>query len=203
VGRTFLSDQSPGESRGFFVVPRLLTASSFISWSESIMAVMQSRGREFPFRLAIPFALTAVLFYASILLYLLLYPLIYLYSRLLCVVSWYSLPTDTEILVVHDNSEHSSKWILRILPILTVRSTYLNWEENKDWRRWSLPVQLFDLFGPRPIPQFVMPHSLPAVMVFMKFHVPKLFTFGDHSREPETKLEELRSLIASDVSKQP
>jgi len=165
------------------------------------MAVMQAGRRIPPFRLVVPFAFAGVLFYASILLYLLLYPLIYFYSRLLCVVSWYSLPTDKGILVVHDNSEHSSEWILKILPLPTERSSYLNWEDHKNWNRWSLPVQLFHQFGPHPIPQFFMPHSLPAVLVFRKFHAPKLFTFGDLSREAERKLEELHSLIATDISK--
>jgi hypothetical protein len=162
---------------------------------------MQARGRAFPFRLALPFAVVGVLFYASILLYVLLYPLIYLYSRLLCFFSWYWLPTGKEILVVHDNSEHSSEWIRKILPLLTERSTYLKWKDHKNWNRWSVPVQLFHQFGPHPIPQFFMPHSLPAVLVFRKFHTPKLFTFGDLSREREMKLDQLRFLIKGEASK--
>lgn len=157
---------------------------------------MQILRRQLPFRLQIPFFVVGILFYGSILLYVLFLRVIYLYGWLLCAVAWFLLPrAGKDILAVHDGTQNSAARMSELEPLFTGRTHYLNYDDRKKWDRWSLPILLFYQFGPKPIPEFFMPHSLPAVIVFRKFHMPKLFTFGDRTKEPEKKLEQLRSLI--------
>jgi hypothetical protein len=157
---------------------------------------MQMRRHEILFRLAIPFLFAA--FYASVLLYLIFWPLLFLYGLVLCAISWIALPEmGKDIVAVRNGTEHSAAWMSVLEPLIERRAIYLDYDERTRWRRWSLPVQLFYRFGPKPIPELFMPHSLPAIIVLSKFQMPKLFTFGDRTSEPEKKLEQLRSLLTT------
>lgn len=175
-----------------------LLQASFAGRQTSGTILSGMKWREIPFRLKVVFSFAALLFYGSILLLILLWPLIFLYGWLLCVIAWIVLPRmGKDILVVRDGSERSAIWMSEIEPLVSDGALYLNYDERKTWRYWSLPVQLFYQFGPRPMPEFVTPRFLPAVIVFTKFHRPKRFTFGDRSRDPKQALEELRMLVAN------
>jgi hypothetical protein len=77
-------------------------------------------------------------------------------------------------------------------PLISNRAAHLNWTQRKSWERWSLPVQLFELFGPHGKPEQFTEGSLPAVVVFRQLHRPKQFTFGSRSKDLDKKLERLR-----------
>jgi hypothetical protein len=137
-----------------------------------------------------------MLFYVSVLLYVVISPFIFLYGLLLCPTAWIEWGRQgKDLLVVDTDSAHSKEWMLRILPIVGERAVFLDYGKRDQWERWSLAVQLFGIFGPHGIPERFTPYSLPAVILFEKLHRPKTFTFGERSKNREAKLEQLRSKL--------
>jgi len=146
----------------------------------------------------IPFGFLAPIFYflfvSFILLYVALSPFVYLYGLLRCCEVWIDWARQgKDVLVIHLASDHSRDWISRLDPLTGGRAVFLNWSERKKWDRRSLAVQLFEVFGPHGMPEQFTAHSLPAVVVFRKLQRPKKFTFGEHCKDREGKLEELRA----------
>ncbi len=148
-----------------------------------------------PFWFVVPFYY--LLFVSSVLLYLVLSPLVYFYGLLRCCEAWIEWSKEgKDVLVVDCASEHSSEWMSRLVPLLGSRSALLHWSERKDWDRWSLAPQLFDIFGPHGMPEMFTASSLPAAIVFRKLlRLPKVFTFGAHSKNLEEKFEQLRGAL--------
>jgi hypothetical protein len=148
-----------------------------------------------PFKLLIPFLFLA--FYVPILLYVVLSPLIYLYGLLLCSRVWIEWEEQgKDVLIVHTDGEHSEEWMSRIRPVVGDRAVLLNYNERDRWDRWSLPVQLFEIFGPQTMPGDFRRYALPSVIFFRKLHRPRKFSFGK-PKDCETRLENLRSEIAA------
>jgi hypothetical protein len=142
-----------------------------------------------PFTALVPiFYLVSVL---SILLYIVLSPLIYLYGLMLCSRVWIEWAKQgKDVLVVHTDGEHTNQWLPRLRLVVGNRAVFLNYNERD---RWTLSAQLFGIFGPHAMPERFTPGILPAVMVFKRLRLPRKFTFGERSKGPEEKLEQLRS----------
>jgi len=135
----------------------------------------------------------------SIFLYVALWPLFYLYGMLLCPMVWIEWGKQgKKALVIFLDSKHSEEWMARLSPLISDRAVFLNWSEHKQWDRWSLPAQLFDVFGPHGMPEQFTRNSLPAVIVFRNLRRPKSFTFGNRSKDLEEKLDQLRAELALD-----
>ena len=150
-----------------------------------------------PLKLLLPFFFLA--FYSSILLYVVLSPFIYIYGLLLCSKVWIEWSRQgKDLLVVHTDGKYSDEWMSRLSPLIANRAVLLNYGERDRWLRWSLPVQLFEIFGPKSIPEFFRKHSLPAVIVFRRLRLPQTWTFGERSQEREEKLEQLRAQLSLD-----
>jgi len=150
-----------------------------------------------PFKLLVPLFFLAV--YLSILLYLVFSPFIFLYGLLLCARAWIEWDRQgKDVVLVHVNGMHSAEWLSRILPLVESRAILLNYDERNEWDRWSLAVQLFNIFGPHAMPERFTPYSLPAVILFKRFRLPKKFTFGKRSKELEERLDQLRSELVKD-----
>lgn len=146
----------------------------------------------------VPFKLLAPLFIfvncLSIVLYLVLWPLAYLYGLLLCTRIWVEWGKQgKDVLLIYTRSVHSDDWMARILSLLGNRAVLLNYDEREHWNRWSPEVQLFGIFGPRSIPDRFTPELLPAAIIFRQFRAPKKLTFGERSKDREDRLEQLRS----------
>jgi hypothetical protein len=138
--------------------------------------------------------LTVVLFYGSALLYLLVWPLILLYSSLLCVIGWVVLPArGKDVVLVSDGADGLNPNTSEIAALVTDRAMFLDYQERKKWKRWSLPVQFFHHFGLTSIPERFTPDFLPAVILLRTFRWPKTFSFGKRSREPVEKMNVLCS----------
>jgi hypothetical protein len=138
--------------------------------------------------------LTVVLYYGSVLVYLLVWPLILLYSSILCLIGWLVLPArGKDVVLVSDGADGLDPGTSEIAALVAHRAMFLDYQERKKWKRWSLPVQFFDHFGPMSIPERFMPGLLPAVILLRKFRWPKTFSFGTRSREPVEKMNLLRS----------
>jgi hypothetical protein len=146
--------------------------------------------------------LTVVLYYASVLLYLFLWPLGLLYSSILCVIGWLVLPSrGKDVVLVSDGEEGLNPDTSEIAALVADRVMFLDYQERKKWKRWSLAVQFFDCFGPKSIPEHLTPGLLPAVILLRKFRWPKTFSFGKRSREPVEKMNLLRLELAEIRSK--
>jgi hypothetical protein len=98
--------------------------------------------------------------------------------------------------VVRTDTKNSEEWMARIAPLVEGRAVHLNYHERESWKRWSLPAQLFALFGPQPMPSSSMPRFLPVIILFRQFQRPKMFSFREFSRERELTMEQLRSELA-------
>jgi len=148
-----------------------------------------------PFKLLIPFIF--LVFYLPILLYVVLWPLLYVYGLLLCSRVWIEWEErGKDILVVHTDGQHSEQWMSRIRPVIGDRALFLNYSERDRWDRWSLPAQLFEIFGPQAMPENFRQYALPSVIVFRRLHRPKKFNFGKRSEDREEKLEKLGAELA-------
>ena len=148
-----------------------------------------------PFKVLVPFFY--LIFFLSLLLNVLLSPFAYMYGLLLCSrvwIEWAEQGKDT--LVVHADGPHSDEWMSRIRPVIGDRAIFLNYNEHDQWDRWSVPAQLFEIFGPQAMPASFRRHSLPSVIFFRRLHRPKKFSFGERSKECEAKLEQLRAELA-------
>jgi hypothetical protein len=142
--------------------------------------------------------IVAVLFYLSILVYVVALPLAALYGLLLRPVVWIEWERrDKDVLVVDFDSAHSKEWMARILPVVGTRAVFLNYSNRDHWDRRSLEAQIFAIYGPHPIPERFMPGSLPAVIFFKRLRRPKVFNFGNHFKHHEDELERLRSELTA------
>lgn len=137
--------------------------------------------------------------FLSILLYVLFLPFACVFGWLLLCRVWIeSEDTGKDLLFVEADSDQSREWIPQIMPLVAERGMFLNYSRREAWDRWSLPVQLFDIFGPHPVPQSFTKHYLPSVVIFRKFRRPGKFNFGSRSKASEATLERLRSELAED-----
>jgi hypothetical protein len=127
-------------------------------------------------------------------IYVLSILLVFLYGLLLRPMVWIEWQKwGTDVLVIEAQSEHSREWMARLSPLVSGRAVFLNWNERGQWDNWSLPVQLFHVFGPQGMPERFTEHSLPAVIVFRQLRPPKRFTFRTRSKDLEATLEHLRA----------
>jgi hypothetical protein len=148
----------------------------------------------------IPIGFWAPVFYSvfilSILLYVVLYPVVYVYGLLLCCEVWIEwTKRRKDVLIIHLSSDYSREWMSRLSPFIAERATFLDWSNRKNWDPWSLEAQLFRIFGPHGMPEQFTANSLPAAIVFRKLLIPKAFTFGERSKTREQKLEQLHALL--------
>ena len=144
-----------------------------------------------PFWVVLPFIVSISVL--SVLLYIAFLPLAYLYGLLLRPMVWIEWEKrGHDVLVIETESDHSRQWMARLSPLITNRAVHLNWKQRKTWDRWSLPVQLFELFGPHGKPEQFTELSLPAVIVFRQLRRPKTFTFGSRPKDLDVKFESLR-----------
>jgi hypothetical protein len=146
-------------------------------------------------KLLIPFFFLA--FYTSILLYILFFLLAYVYGLLPCSQVWIEWKKEVkDALVVYTRGRHSQEWVPRIRDVVGTRAVFLNHDERDCWDRWSLPAQLFHIFGPHATQERFTGDNLPAVIVFKKMKAPKKFIFGKRSKDSDEKLERLRAELA-------
>ena len=146
-------------------------------------------------RVGVPFFY--LLFFSSILLFVVLSPFIYLYGLLLCSMVWIDWSkSGKDLLVVYSSSEHSEEWMARLSPLFRDRAVLLDYTARKDWERSSPAVQLFEIFGPRPTTEFFLQFYLPCVIVFPMFRRPQTFNFGTHPKDREERFEQLRATLA-------
>ncbi len=149
-----------------------------------------------PFPLLVPFFY--LLYFSSILLFILLSPFIYLYGMLRCAEVWIDWKRQgKDVIVIELDSPHSREWISRLSPMLSNRAVFINWSNRKNWEPSMLAVQLFRVFGPHGIPEQFTAHSLPAAIVFRTFRRPMVFTFGERSRDREKKVGELFAVLTN------
>jgi hypothetical protein len=154
--------------------------------------------KRIPFRVMIP--ILYLIWFFTILLWIVFLPLAFLYRSFLIFISWYALPRQgKDLMVVTNGGGNYGPWLSQIMLGIEARCLFLNYAEQSSWRTWSLPVRLFRSFGPKPIPLFFMPHCLPAVIVFQRFRQPKNYSFGDLCKDPESRLAELRTGLATDA----
>ena len=147
-----------------------------------------------PFTFLVPFFY--LLFVSSALLYVVLLPFVYLYGMMRCAEVWIDWEKEgKDVLVIEWDSAHSHDWMLRLRPLVGERAVYLNWSHQKEWDSQSLAAQLFAVFGPHGMPEIFTSRSLPAAIVFRPLRRPKVFTFGDASKNQDQKLDELRSTL--------
>lgn len=145
------------------------------------------------------FAFVAVAFYLSVVLLLIALPLKALYGLLLRPVVWIEWDRrGKDTLVVDFDSARSKAWMERIRPVIGDRAVFLNYSLRKNWKWNSLETQLYEVFGPHGMPERFTTDSLPAVILFRRLRRPKVFTFGARSKDPEEKLEQLRSELIGD-----
>jgi hypothetical protein len=130
----------------------------------------------------LPFKVFTLLAYlisfASIFLWVIALPVIYLYHLLLCVTAWSVLSKRGKDIIVVSNGRLDDAFENEIIPLIENRALFLNYEERSSWPRLSLPVLLFHAFGPAPIPASFLPRCLPAVILVRKFRFPSQFSFG-------------------------
>lgn len=148
-----------------------------------------------PAWLVVSFAVA--IYYLWVLLYAALLPLTFLYGWLLRAMVWMEWEKQgKDVLVVHTDGKHSEEWTARFSPLIGDRAVLLNYGQQDHWDRWSLPAQLFEIFGPHPMPEFIRKSYLPYVVVFRELRRPKTFAFGERSKDREEKLEQLRTELS-------
>jgi hypothetical protein len=149
----------------------------------------------------IPFKAFILLVYlisfASIFLWVIALPVIYLYYLVLCLISWSVLPKQGKDIIIVSNGKLDDAFENEVSPLIENRALFLNYQERSSWPRWSLPVLLFHAFGPAPIPASFLPRCLPAVIMVRKFKFPSQFSFGPLVLDRGAKLQNLRSSLAS------
>ena len=150
----------------------------------------------------VPLGLLRPVFYAtfvlSILLSIVFSPVFYLYG-LLCARVWVEREKQgKDVIVVHAASTHSLEWMVRLSPLISKRSLVLDWSQRKHWDRWSLPVQLFEVFGPHGMPERFTEFSLPSVILFPQLQKPRTFNFGERAKDLDLRLERLRAELDLD-----
>jgi hypothetical protein len=149
-----------------------------------------------PFRVLIPFVF--VLYFVSVILMLLLWPLVLLYGFLiLCPLVWFKWSRHgKDVLMVSADTKDAREWSTRILSVVGERAVLLDYGERNLWPRWSIATQVFGIFGPHPIPESFMRYALPAVIVVKRNRKPKRFGFGSRKKDRDGVLDELRSELS-------
>jgi hypothetical protein len=148
-----------------------------------------------PFKFWVP--IYYLLTFLWVLLLILALPFIFVYRFALSILAWFAMSPGKNIIVVTSGSQTCKSWLQRLMPLIGERGVFLNYEERRNWLRWSLPVRLFHAFGPAPTAQTFIPNYLPAVIIVTKFRRPQSFSFGSLSKDHEVKLEKLRSALAA------
>jgi hypothetical protein len=142
--------------------------------------------------------LIVFIFYLSIFLFIICLPLVRLYGLMLCPMVWIEWARDgKDLLIIHTDSKHSKEWEARLAPFMGNRAVFLNYGECEHWDRWSLPAQLYEIFGPHGMPERFTEGSLPSAIVFRKLHWPRTFNFGTDCKDREDKLEVLCAVLTS------
>ncbi len=141
--------------------------------------------------------LVYLIWFASIFLWVIALPVICLYYLALCLISWSVLPKRGKDIIIVSNGKLDDAFENEVSPLIKNRALFLNYEERSSWPRWSLAVLLFHAFGPAPIPTSFLPRCLPAVILLRKFKFPSQFSFGPLVLDRATKLQNLRSSLAS------
>jgi hypothetical protein len=80
--------------------------------------------------------------------------------------------------------------------IVETRAVFLDYGQRHQWSRWSLAVQLFEIFGPHAIPESFTRFSLPVVILLKRNRKPKKFVFGARKKDREALLDQLRSELS-------
>jgi hypothetical protein len=159
------------------------------------LALLREYLNKLPFWVLLPFIVAISVL--SVLLYIALSPLAFLYRLLLRPMVWMEWEKrGIDALVIDMDSAHATEWMSRLRPLVSGRATFLNWSHRQEWDNSSLPTKLFQEFRPRVKTESMTVRYLPAVIVFRKLHSPRLFTFGARSKDPEEKLEQLRATLA-------
>ena len=160
------------------------------------MRIRELVQNKLPFWCVVPVAV--VLFYASWVLIVLSFPLVYLYGYAvlfpLLRSKWGK--TGKDVLLVSTNTEDAREWAARILPFVESRAVFLDYEERHRWDRWSLAVQLFGWFGPLAIPDKFTRDYLPAVILVKPKNKPKRFLFGKRRRNRYALFDQLRAELS-------
>lgn len=158
------------------------------------------RLRNFIERLPVLFVipLSVFLYYASVLIYVACLPFVLIYRMLLLPrvwIEWERQRKDT--LLIYSDDDHSRDWMQRLEPLVGNRAVVLNWADRRSWDPSELPVQLFEMFGPRGIPERFTARSLPAALLFRQLRNPERFLFGTHSRDIEDNFQRFRQALGS------
>jgi hypothetical protein len=151
-----------------------------------------------PFKVLVPFFY--LIYFLSVLLWILVLPLFFVYRLALCGVAWFLMKPGKDVLVVTNAPGDLGPWLSQVIPLIESRAVFLSYEERRKWPRRSLAVSIFHAFGPTPIPPSFMPRCLPALILIRKFRAPRQFSFGEISRDREVKLKKLSSALASSPS---
>jgi hypothetical protein len=157
---------------------------------------LQQLLNKIPFPALVPFFY--LLWFSSILSFLVLSPVMYLYGMLRCAEVWIDWKKrGKDVLVVELDSPHSREWVSRLSPMISNRAVFINWSDRNNWEPSALGVQLFRVFGLQGIPEQFTAHSLPAAIVFRTFRRPMVFTFWERSRDREKKVGELSAVLGN------
>ena len=142
--------------------------------------------------------LSVFLYYASVLIYVAFLPFVLIYRMLLLPRVWIEWERERkDTLLIYSDDDHSRDWMQRLEPLIGNRAVVLNWADRLSWDRSELASQLFEMFGPRGIPERFTAHSLPAVLLFRQWQHPERFLFGTHSRDKEENFQRLRVALES------
>jgi hypothetical protein len=107
-------------------------------------------------------------------------PLIPIYYSALYIGAWFFRPRfGKDVLVVSNGKADAEPWLSQITPMVKERALFLNYEEHQNWQRWSLPVMLFDTFGPSAKPASFIKYSLPALLLMRRFRLPTQYSLGN------------------------
>lgn len=145
--------------------------------------------------------LSPILLPIIIVLLLLLAVLLPLTYLLLYLVIWsFWLTRGKDVLFVYSDSSIWRDYMLtEMLPLVESRAVVLNWSQRSMWKRWSLRVLAFRLFGGRKA-------FNPLIVVFRPFRLARKFRFWPAFREwkqgnkqavEKLKVEIARSLTLS------
>jgi len=148
-----------------------------------------------PFSVQVPFIVAISVL--SVFLYVALSPFAFLYRLLLRPMVWMEWEKKgIDCLVIDMDSAHATEWMSRLRPLVSGRATFLNWSYQREWDSSSLATKLFQEFFPRGKTESMTMRYLPAVIVFHELRRPRLFTFGERSKDLEEKIKQLRATLA-------
>lgn len=95
-----------------------------------------------------------------------------LHTIVVCLLIWFRwLPKGRDVLFVSSESPVWHDYMeAQILPLVADRAVVLNWSERRKWRRWSLPVRAFRVFGG-------WRNFNPIIVLFRPFRRARIFRF--------------------------